>query len=1102
MFTPSGSWKATRCLEYLTYSQSPSPQSWPVVRVLQIRRYQTRDSRRRVVDQTDHGSSRTYLPRPPSEKSSIQSVKTAQAIYNDRAKNRQRRAGTQDAAPTDDETDNRTHGGSFIRLGGLLSQSRIRTTMRYKARRRRPRIHAPIASLTPSEELISALSHHSSIYATPAIYRNKLDISHHDPMSIKRHGRQLARKPRDGASGYVPLFRSPGKDMKYVLAEYIRHSQNEDDLIRPLSNDTVEKVMSDEQLLQVSSDEHTTLLETHGFESTDVAIWAWILTAKSSEVAAMRLWAVSYAPNVAEPKAIPAFVFLSLLRRQDWNPRSLRVMIQYAWARFGGSMAPRGSSVHPDLAERFKPWSRRRRIHSLSHTDSDPLEINQSMLVFVRLLRHARKVYSEAILSISTLLGHHLTQRSRRGPSQPIDSPAAQRLTFLFNSALSLLAHPASMRPFHSIAYQQRAQFKLLRSMNEFEPPLAVDRDGYRAVIRVQLAHKKTMQERDWAAMKAKSWPPWKEDRSGLDTEKGLEYGISRAGQATRRQMEAGYAIEDWEDSAGILAGWDTDESPTIQTRSLMARPIMARRARRSTDIAVTPSWTNFWAARIRATRSVDEAWACFLAYKDEDRRPVQDIYYSVFEKLIFEEQRVEAARKRKTPNKSDTSEEDCEPLPGDSPMVYDKPGPSEAIYVRTSPPGTNLFFEMTLSAGIRPSGRFLAFILSHARRFQDGLRYLRESAVPPRVTYALLSPQSLGDPQTLADVGYMSDYTFAAFIQFLCWHSPVQQHRYLPVAFIDTKFLPPGQLPISTPRINTLLQAFRLVLARRPFYRPPWTSLLTALARSEVSVDTDNAANGFAHDLLAWRYMQTVLHQMSAIGLDLDFAGFRVVCGGLEKAIFAAVRAIASSDAEAQPNEALLDARQVLEEGLPFVKALFKRLVSDGAHGNLEATPDEVVRHGSLAVADMIPRLLEVPHPAHLHAFIRVLGLREDREGIQALVEWMSRFASEIQVVTDESMNGRRLLRRCLVAARVFLEQTWTSGTEDEEAEEEHGSQASRTAFDGTDVTDTQVEEMSIDEGDVVQKVYKIVQSTEEWGGWPTDQEVEAYCRRETRNR
>lgn len=914
------------------------------------------------------------------------------------------------------------------------------------------------------------------------------------------------------ASNVESLSRSPREGLRIILAQYIKWIVSEGGLIRLMSHEPTEQVTLEKQLSQMFNDEAMSLLRKDGYDFTDVDLWGWILTAGSSDLAATRLWTLTHAPIVTPPRSVPHFVFNLVLRRKDWNARSLKLMLRYAWSRLTTiTQLP----VHNRKDSQSTPGrhasSQSRRDMSLSQSKLAP-DIAEVMVVFVRLLRHARMVYPEAVVSITALLAAHLMSNSREARMKPQSSNAIAKVTFLFNSALSLLSCPTSMRPFQSIVYQQRAQFNLLRAMNEFEPPLTIDREGYRAVTRVQLAHKKSMQERDWASLKGKSWPPWKEDRLGLDSEKGPDYGVSRAGESMLRRKEAGYPDEQWDDAAKIMAGWDTDESPTVQTRTLLSAPIMSRRAAPSHDTLEAPWQTNIWAARIRATRTIDEAWACFLAYQDLNGPSVQDVYYAMFEKLVFEEKRVARVQKGRAQRDVQVLEGDPEiALPGDSPSVYEKPGPREAIYVRTSPPGTNEFFELTLRANIRPSGRFLAFILKHAKTFKLGLRYLRKSALPPKVAHALLSLDAFEGSRTLTDIGYMSEHTFAAFIQFLCWFSPGQNHRSLPVVQVPAKppkSAQPGQVELSSQRINPLLQAYRLLLARKPFYRPAWNALLSALARLGVTVDTSRRADTRVQDILAWFHIRTVLLQMGSMGLELDFAGFQIVCVGLEKAIFAAATITAlprsSSHRDKFQSDSLLKAAEILEDGLPFVKSLFKRLVSNSTYSENESSTGNGLGPGVSAISDFLPRLLEVPSPAQLHAFIRVLGLREDFTGIHALIEWMSRFAPELQVVADEAMNGRRLLRRCLIAARVFLEQSWTAigerdehsgvGDEDSDSQEHQASDKRESVAGSFDSVATGPA------ADRLEMVYDLVKEQEDWGGWPTEKEVETYCRRQRR--
>lgn len=953
-----------------------------------------------------------------------------------------------------------------------------------RRRRRRQDEHHPAAYQNPSEALVASLGTIREVYISSMLHRNKLDLSHNDPMKISHEGRC---RPTSG--GDSP-WRNPRPGLKRLLAEYLRCSQGGNNRILTTRPEPSEQAPLGKQLLHVLNDRSTATLEEHGHDFRDLDYWAWIITAKSSDLAALRLWTITNSPNVTQPRSVPDFVYLFLLRRMDWNVRSINVMIQYAWSRLQDPNLQLRANRRPFAIVRKNAWMRDGREKLPPQTRSPP-GIHEAMIIFVRLLRHVRKVYPEACVSIAALLARYLSQESREKRRKPLETSKIARLTFLFNSALSLLSRRVSMRPFLSTVYQQRAQFRLLRRMHEFDPPLAVDREGYRAITRVQLAHKKTIRERDWASLKAKSWPPWKEDKSGLDSEKGPEYGVSRAGESMRRTMEAGYADQQWEDSAGILAGWDTDESPTIQTRTLVAAPIMSRRALRGRRSVKTPFPTDVWAARIRATRTIDEAWACFLAYKDESVPQSQDIYFAMLEKLVFEEHRARMVNGSELGSNAETSDGDAETvLPGDSPKVYEKPSPLEAIYVRTSPPDPNEFFRLTLRAGIRPSGRFLAFILKHADSLQSGLWYLRESALPPRVVFALFSTDGFEEPRLLTDIKYVTDHTFAAFIHFLCRFSPRQSHRYLPPLNFPTRYIRPGQLPLSTQRINPLLQAFRLLLVRRPFYRPPWNSVLSAFARSGVSVDPTSKADGGAQDLLAWNYIRTLVGEMVGTGIDLDFTGFQIVCVGFEKGIFAAARIVASRNHDGTENVLSLNASELLEHGLPFVKSLFKRLISNHVHSRTGSSDTGSPEGGESMTAELMSRLLEVPHPAQLHAFIRVLGLLEDFAAIETLIEWMSLFAPELQVVADEAMNGRRCLRRCLVAARVFIEQSWAANPG--QSKQRHDDEKIKGAVD--EETD------SVPTNGALQRIYKIVQKQEEWGGWPTEQEVEEYCKRKRR--
>ena len=968
---------------------------------------------------------------------------------------------------------------------------------------------APV-TISPSDNLIAALGPVGHCYETPEQYQSKLDLSSHDPMVVSRYGRSRIRPARSSVPGIgarIPITR---KGLQLLLAKYVKYNNHFED--RSLYVDDGSRRSDDQgnQLLQVFDSQSMELLDRQGYGPEDVVMWAWILKAESADIAAARLWAVANRPDLIQPRTTPMFLYLFLLRRHDWNAAGVKLMLSYAWRRAGGrkvSARARGREYE------FKPVSLPQKM--------------QAMIAFVRLLRLARKVFPEACVSIAALFDKHMI--SKYGESQwgLVDGRSRARLTFLYNTALSLLSHPSSMRPYQSVIHQQRAQFNLIRSMNDFQPPLAIDREGYRAVTRIQLAHRKTEQEADWAAMKAKSWPPWKEDRLGLDADKGPEYGTSRARKVISKMEEAGYAAAQWDESACVLAGWDTDQSPTIQTRMFISKSPMSRHAAVSREMPVTDGRNSVWAARIRATRTIDEAWACFLAYKGEKSPRNEEVYYAMSEKIIFEKNRLKKIHKAKSQvTDASSAEENMATFPGDSPQVYAKPSPQEAIYVPSSPPDFNAFFDLTLEHKIRPSGRFLAFILKHAASFGAGIQYLAASALPPRVAEALLTEEPMDRDRILQDIRYTSDHTFAAFIHFLTRFAPRQSDEKLPILNWPNRHLNDDHAGVSKRHVNPLHQAFRLLLARKPFYRPPWNSVLSKLANAGVSVGTyehskdlgllkhpaclsryaenpqydrmsDLAKSAHAQDILSWIMIRSVLRQMGEIGLELDFALFQIVCVGLEKAISAATTSIATSSPARDDDTLQTEAMDVLNNGHIFVKGLFKHLVANPLPG-LDQHHVEGDDEPAPETGDLLPRLLEVPAPGQLHAFIRVLGLREDFAGLRDLIEWMSRFAPELQIVVDEAANGQRILRRCLVATRVFLEQRWVSmgqrAEKDENAPQTPPGQAGDQS--GMPAHGQQHDPVSGScSSEIIDRVRSMVEQTEQWGDWPTDEEVEAYC-------
>lgn len=491
--------------------------------------------------------------------------------------------------------------------------------------------------------------------------------------------------------------------------------------------------------------------------------------------------------------------------------------------------------------------------------------------------------------------------------------------------------------------------------------------------------------------------------------------------------------------------------------------------------------------------RTIDEAWAIFLEYEKDmggvHAKPgTQQIYHSMFEKVFHEERRRSF---RDTGKRShEATPEDMIPLPGDGKEVFENPPPGEGVSVPRSPPSIDEFYDMLLKAKIRPSPRFLALLLTHAPSFRAGVQYMELSELPAGVVKGLLLGGS--DPGPCVNVG---DHLSAAIIHFLCRFAPRFGQKRLPlVKLTDTH-----SVVSKTSRINPLEQAFRLTFSHAPFYRPPWNSLLAALARKRIRVETVGPKVDYRiQDILAWNLIRSTVREMESRHLGimrLDPAGFRSVCIGYEKTITASAELVDVPNLKSLHPTLHGNVKRILESGLSFIKRNFATIVSGESRsfkGDME--------HGLYAIKNLVPRLLEVPVPAQLHPFIRILGLRGDHEGIIDLLEWMSYYAHEIQAAADEVMNGERMLRRCLTAARVFLEQSPSAidqlvpdGAVSESGASKEGTKASSGKVGVPPILwrkDRTPETF-------IQRFRRIVDENPAWGGWPTDEEVGIYDNR-----
>lgn len=480
----------------------------------------------------------------------------------------------------------------------------------------------------------------------------------------------------------------------------------------------------------------------------DIITWSWILMAGNTKDLVKRFLKSIEEMRRTNNAAMAHFVVLQILRAKHFPPDGFRAIVRSLcgkWmeddptledagvdtsAHVGSeqklivqwklekSTLPEDNAVHSDkttpTADPVQDGQRRPvDVYSARHWD-----VNANALLLIRLLRHARIVAPDTFDDIITIAFNRLFDRPHKQNSQLAD---------ICNRLLKMLAIQLSVVPGRLVHYPKNAQIRLLRKMVTSTPEIPLSREGYRSLISVQLAQPKTEDEIAWARTKSLSWPPWRVDKLGIDqllTYPGKE---TRAYKLLRRMNEAGYAHGAWEQAAKIYSGWDTDDSPTIQTRKhLMVR---GQDFDDISDVTVQDNDPFVWTARIEATRSVREAWAAFLTYRAQMRKagesPSRLPYEAMFRKLFAP---------RQPSHFSPTS------VPGDAWNVWpDSRNPLEVIYIPQEVPSIEQFYEQMRQDGIQATGGLLSNLVRSAPSLDLAFRYLKEGLMSPTLRKMLL---------------------------------------------------------------------------------------------------------------------------------------------------------------------------------------------------------------------------------------------------------------------------------------------------------------------------------------------------------------------------
>ena len=886
----------------------------------------------------------------------------------------------------------------------------------------------------------------------------------------------------------------------------------------------------------ISTDEEA-VLRVQGYSVEQLHLWVNALLEEDSVIAAQHITSSTRLDGVES--IIPHFILLTVFRRKHITTQALRMLVDHvnnAWAL---------PHSRPVVKRRFFTGTDQKARHDTAIGQvsvQDVLILEHSLFLyhaFTQLIRHARQVWPQCLEAIAQQWTILVPTSARTA-----QAPPQQRaiLSFLHNRFLFLLSEPSTSQPYKNIAYHAAAQGTCLQHMASANPTIDLSHEGYRGVLRVQLAHRKTMREAEWGTLKTASWPPWKEDRTGIDALIGLEYGISRAGQVLNRIHEAGYAPTTAEEVSKIYTGWDTDHTPTIQTRTML-RHLKVRRG--------DPS---IWAARIRATRTIKEAWACFLAHQDAGLLPDHKIYLAMFEKLHHKEQRphrsagsisrhdpyqyglqtTSNSHLQRTDESAEGEDEWAPILPGDLPEVF--PSPSslhQETYTRTEPPSVEQLFSQMRQQGLVPDECMLQIIIANVSSWSFGLQVFSSCLHGPLSDW-------LENYLSVAERTEWHDKLpglVAALIQLLT-RFPKDSRQDPTFRGLHERNLSLG--PWTLNARQPLVVHYQLLVALQSQESQAWNDFWKALAHvrdtfpivyfEKDHFDLPDVLGGHVNVMVA---MQLARHHVIPRGEGrhlVDQDGFLHICIIASKAADAALDIQNRHDRgfiKAKPDlprnsiEMIVnEAANILAQG-NFLRDQFYQLVgirsaiSPVADANLgmgAANALHVLSResdvGEVSISEQhaqrslfAPRLDTVPNPAMLHAYMRGLGAFRNFEAILELFTWMQEYWPELSERGAKDRSGRRMMRRVLVAARVYLQfgsDLSRQTIDDDRLWQELVAADERESVDdegpdrGTDHDD--VSTWSAPES-VVNGVLQIAHAMrEQWGPWPTAKEVLVY--------
>ena len=586
----------------------------------------------------------------------------------------------QEAAPTDDQhQDDRDEWAGFWSLQGYDHVRMDNTDFCVGS-------HSKVAGHDPN---CTASDRFQELWAATS-RPTKIDLSYWDPVTGERAGTYPQAQQGQETDEFNFRATKYGRNVRDLTKFFMQQIYHHFSAQHALSDELARTLLKHPSV--VGSPHINTKLE-------EALYYSWVLLADSA-TSVKRLVVLARHRERNHESPIALWVIMQILRSSNLDAESLAELLVFS----------RDNRHHYD-------W-----------------QGNRPMLLTVRLLRHARKSAPRAFEAIVNLFFDLL----RDLPSNHV---TMMNITHWCNRVLTLLAIPSSTAPFRSMHAHQTSQLELVSFMQEADPQIPLMREGYRAVARVQLMHAKTREETEWARAKALTWPPWEErvQMRSFAKPEGYPGKQTRVVKVLDRMQESGYALYNHDLAVGILTGWDTDKSPTVQVRTTTAsvsisKPWLPESGRTALDDTAL-----IWSARVQATRTVREAWMCFCSYEAETQGKPRSakVYHSMFKKLLV----------RTVSYSADG------PSPGDGREVYPDPELArDRVYIPEEIPSIPDLFSRMTAQGLRPSARLLADLLNHESKLAQVSHYVSHADMEDGKR-ALLSSPTTCTALTMAEV-------------------------------------------------------------------------------------------------------------------------------------------------------------------------------------------------------------------------------------------------------------------------------------------------------------------------------------------------------------